>query len=269
MRGRGPRTCAVEGASASRPHNLCRYAARFGIFCLLAQQDVQLRRHCSPAWKSKRTCRGPLHHASRGPPPPLRGGGKGNRSRGAFRARVFASSVARIARSVIRDRRFGFNAGSRISLRSIRATNKEREAERRQASITILRVLRRGARLAKRARLSAFHRGSRQRDYSSQRLGVRPCFLGLSRSARSGTAAPTGGRRPHAAPRVLPAPSCPSPASTSRAGHSAGRHDAQAARERSVSFRPRAPHSLRIGEYPRPKASVVERDSQSVTDIVT
>ena len=127
--------------------------------------------------------------------------------------------------------------------------------------ITILRVLRRGARLAKRARLSAFHRGSRQRDYSSQRPGVRPCFLGLSRSARSGTAAPTGGRRPHAAPRALPAPSCPSPASTSRAGHSAGRHDAQAARERSVSFRPRAPHSLRIGEYPRPKASVVERDS--------
>jgi hypothetical protein len=36
-------------------------------------------------------------------------------------------------------------------------------------------------------------------------------------------AAPTGGRRPRASPRVLPAPSCHRPASTSRAGHSAGR----------------------------------------------
>ena len=35
----------------------------------------------------------------------------------------------------------------------------------------------------------------------------------------------------------------------------------EAARERTVSFRPRAPHSLRFREYPRPKASFTERDS--------
>ena len=47
---------------------------------------------------------------------------------------------------------------------------------------------------------------------------------------------------------------------TSRAGRSAGRHDARAARARSVSFRPRAPHSLRLQEVPSPKASFKERD---------
>ena len=43
--------------------------------------------------------------------------------------------------------------------------------------------------------------------------------------------------------------------STSRAGRSAGRHDARAARERIVSFRPRAPHSLRLRGVPSPTAS--------------
>ena len=42
---------------------------------------------------------------------------------------------------------------------------------------------------------------------------------------------------------------------TSRAGRSAGRHDARAARVRSVSFRPRAPHSLRLQGVPSRKAS--------------
>jgi len=41
---------------------------------------------------------------------------------------------------------------------------KEKEAERRQTLITILRALRRGSREASRARLSAFHHGSCQRD---------------------------------------------------------------------------------------------------------
>jgi hypothetical protein len=40
----------------------------------------------------------------------------------------------------------------------------------------------------------------------------------------------------------------------------------EAARERTVSFRARAPHSLRVREYPRPKASLDERDSCRVTD---
>ena len=38
----------------------------------------------------------------------------------------------------------------------------------------------------------------------------------------------------------------------------------KAARVRSVSFRPRATHSLRIREYPRPKASLTERDSYCI-----
>jgi hypothetical protein len=49
--------------------------------------------------------------------------------------------------------------------------------------------------------------------------------------------------------------------STSRAGLSAGRHDARAARVRTVSFRPRAPHSLRRQGVPSPDGSFAERDS--------
>ena len=82
------------------------------------------------------------------------------------------------------------------------------------------------------ARLSAFHRGSRQRECSSPRLSVRPCFLRLGRSVWSSKPAPTGGRslaplRGRYPRRPVPVQRC-----TSRAGRSAGRHDAQAARER-------------------------------------
>jgi hypothetical protein len=47
---------------------------------------------------------------------------------------------------------------------------------------------------------------------------------------------------------------------TSRAGRNAGRHDARAARVRTVSFRPRAPHSLRRQGVPSLMASFKERD---------
>jgi hypothetical protein len=40
----------------------------------------------------------------------------------------------------------------------------------------------------------------------------------------------------------------------------------KAARERTVSFRARAPHSLRFREYPRPKASLDEQDLPMVTE---
>ena len=50
---------------------------------------------------------------------------------------------------------------------------------------------------------------------------------------------------------------------TSRTGRSAGQMMPEAARERSVSFRARAPHSLHLPEYPRPKASFTERDSNA------
>ena len=74
----------------------------------------------------------------------------------------------------------------------------------------------------RRARLSAFHRGSRHGECSSPRLGVRPCFLGLGRSVRSCDR--QSGRGPNAAPGRYPGRNtCPSPASTSRTGPSAGR----------------------------------------------
>ena len=86
------------------------------------------------------------------------------------------------------------------------------------------------------ARLSASHCGSGQGDSWSPRPGTRPCFRGAVRSVRSCTAAPTGRRRPHAFPRVLPAPEkrtyCPRTASTSHAGRCAGRMMPDAARER-------------------------------------
>jgi hypothetical protein len=44
-----------------------------------------------------------------------------------------------------------------------------------------------------------------------------------------------------------------SAASTSQTGIGPDRHDAQAARERNVSFRPREPPPLRLQEYPREK----------------
>ena len=75
------------------------------------------------------------------------------------------------------------------------------------------------------ARLSASHRGSRQGDLRHPRRN-------------------SGHVSCDAVWPVLPTFACPSPASTSRAGRNAGRHDTQAARERAVSSRPQAPHSL-------------------------
>jgi hypothetical protein len=60
----------------------------------------------------------------------------------------------------------------------------------------------------------------------------------------------------------------PSPAPVQRAPRGptrAGRDDASAARKRSVSLRPREPPPLRLKEYPRDKASFVERDGGYVT----
>src|ERR1700731_2536108 len=52
----------------------------------------------------------------------------------------------------------------RITLRSIRATKKMKEAERRQTQGNHRRILRCGARSTERARLSAFHHGSHLRE---------------------------------------------------------------------------------------------------------
>jgi hypothetical protein len=107
---------------------------------------------------------------------------------------------------------------SRISLRSIRATKKrkkEKEAERRKTLFRNLRSLAGcGAHPIGRARLPAFHRGSRPRDSRIPRLNS-----GQASWIRS--------------PNAADAPPAPYPvaASTSHAGHCAGRHDVRAARE--------------------------------------
>jgi hypothetical protein len=65
--------------------------------------------------------------------------------------------------------------------------------------------------------------------------------------------------------RALPAPTCPSPGKAPPAPAVIPESMMpEAARERTVSFRARAPHSLRFREYPRPKASLDERDSSYV-----
>ncbi len=122
-----------------------------------------------------------------------------------------------------------------------------KEAERRQTRVSLLHLAAKRAPWPGRARLSAFHCGSCQGDSWSPRLSVRPRFPGSVRRVRSLTAAPTGGRRPRASPRVLPAPEkhCPSPVSTSHTGHGAGRVMPDAARvQRGRTLCPRAPDPL-------------------------
>ncbi len=118
---------------------------------------------------------------------------------------------------------------SRISLRFIRATKKKegkRNAGRRSVSCPA-RKRRAGRATVKaacaaltavgRARLPAFHRGSHQGEYSIPKGQPGPGFVGYG-------AKHDGHRRQHRTQFQR---------STSRTGHSAGRHDARAARERS------------------------------------
>jgi hypothetical protein len=76
----------------------------------------------------------------------------------------------------------------------------------------------------------------------SQRLSFRPGFLGRG----------LNGRYP---PSPVPVQGC-----TSHPGRNAGRHDAQAARERGVSTHPRAPPSLRRRRVPSAGGVLTERD---------
>ena len=95
---------------------------------------------------------------------------------------------------------------------------------------------------------------------------------GTWQDVRSGTVAPTGERRPRVLTRALPAPACPSPGNAPPGPVVVPvSMMPKAARVRSVSFRARAPHSLHLQEYPRPKASFTERDSKAgtVTEIRT
>ena len=104
---------------------------------------------------------------------------------------------------------------------------------------------------APRARLSAFH-------YGSYRQGFRP--LGATPGQASWDVAGRSIRygRPNRGAKisrsyagVTRARLSQSRERTSRTGHSAGQMMPEAARVRSVSFRPRAPHSLHLSEYLR------------------
>jgi hypothetical protein len=75
---------------------------------------------------------------------------------------------------------------------------------------------------------------------------------GTWQDVRSGTVAPTGEQRSCALTRALPAPACPSPGNAPPGPVVVPvSMMPEAARVRSVSFRPRAPHSLHLSEYLR------------------
>src|SRR3984957_2283078 len=80
---------------------------------------------------------------------------------------------------------------------------KEKEAERRKTLIRILRTFGCGSRLARRARPSAFHRGSRQRESSSLRLSFRPGFRGRGLNGRY-PPSPVPVQRAPRAPVIMP-----------------------------------------------------------------
>ena len=198
--------------------------------------------------------------------------GNSKRSRDAIRARVLRTvrTVARMKRSEIRERRSSLNAAPRITLRFIRATTtkekRKRNADRRVQPTSA--PYGRGARpcLFPLSRLRGRVRGGGTLAYrrSTTALTVRAFgpwaqlqarLPGTRQDVRSCTVAPTGEQRPRALTRALPAPACPSPGNAPPGPVVVPvSMMPEAARVRSVSFRARAPHSLRIREYPRPKA---------------
>jgi hypothetical protein len=174
--------------------------------------------------KTKLRVRRPLHHgslAARAPVVPLprwRGGGKGRRARDASASKLDARRGANWRNS---------SPFVAFTLCFSLPSQKKKEAERRQTLSTNRRILRRGAHPAGRARLSAFHHGSHLREYSSQRLGFRPGFLG---------------RGPHGR---YPASPVPVQGCTSHPGHHAGRLIPKPPGS-DVQSRPRAPHPLHL-----------------------
>ena len=98
---------------------------------------------------------------------------------------------------------------------TLQTNNKQnkKEAERRKTLSIILRNLRCGAREASRARLPAFHHGSRQRDSRIPEAQLGPGFPGLSADKRRVTpagATPVYSDAPRA-PVIVPAGMMPEP----------------------------------------------------------
>ncbi len=205
------------------------------------------------------------------PLPRFAGANKQKHSRDAFRARVLQTATRRVGwpRSGVTHRCcvVGF-ASLSTTLRSTTTKKGKRNADKRvilpSASSDAARAE------AQRARLSAFHHGSCQGAFAPfAQLQARLPGTRRKRIVLSSSPQP-GGERLRAAKRALPAPACPSPGNAPPGPVVMPvSMMPEAARERTVSFRPRAPHSLRIGEYPRPKASVDERDFYFVTGMET
>ena len=163
--------------------------------------------------------------SSSGPPPPLSRGRKVRaiRSRDAIRVGVICPGEARIGEVAL--------PYPPLALAFPFLHKRRREAERRQTQVTNRRILRCGARpFGARTLDGVPPRLSPKGIIPSQRLGFRPGFLGLG----------LNGRYP-------PSP-VPVQGSTSHPGHNAGRHDAQAARERTANppagTAPAPPHGL-------------------------
>jgi hypothetical protein len=135
---------------------------------------------------------------------------KGSRSRDAVRTRVVVISnlQATKAFALRTDLVRGCQRWSPVTSRPVlQATNvsarRKRKAERRRTLIRILRTFGCGSRLARRARPSAFHRGSRQRESSSLRLSFRPGFRGRGLYGRY-PPSPVPVQRAPRAPVIMP-----------------------------------------------------------------
>ncbi len=157
------------------------------------------------------------------------------------------------------------SGGFRFALPTLRsAMTKEKRKRNADRRVQPTSASRDAARTSGCARLSAFHHGSYRQGFRP--LGAAPGQASWDAAGRSILYGRSnrGAKDLALLTRVLPAPACPSPGNAPPGPVVVPvSMMPEAARVRSVSFRARAPHSLRIREYPRPKASFTERDSKA------
>ena len=161
--------------------------------------------------------------SSSGPPPPLRGGGKSQRSRNAIRVGVLSMARYEMGKSA------SLSTTRHLLFSSLKKKGRQNADRRRSNGRACAQRALSGARTP----VGVPPRLSPKGIIPSQRLGFRPGFLGRG----------LHGRYP---PSPVPVQGC-----TSHPGHNAGRHDAQAARERTANppagTAPAPPHGLPPG----------------------
>jgi hypothetical protein len=86
----------------------------------------------------------------------------------------------RVSQNRVSQTAFSKPRGLRFAQPTLRNARTKKEIERRQTRVSLLHLPAKRAPWPGRARLSAFHCGSRQGDSWSPRLSVRPCFPGQS-----------------------------------------------------------------------------------------